>query len=61
LFETLRFEDGALLAPLAPGLDVELIEDACSRFPFEPYHVPPFDGSMNTSGVATGAETFGKK
>jgi galactonate dehydratase len=59
--ETLRFDDGALLAPTAPGLGVELIEEACARFPYEPYNVPLFDGSMNTSGVATGAETFGKK
>lgn len=59
--ETLRFDDGALLAPTAPGLGVELIEEACARFPYQPYDVPLFDGSMNTSGVATGAETFGKQ
>jgi galactonate dehydratase len=59
--ETLAFDDGAVLAPTAPGLGVELIEEACARFPYEPYNVPLFDGSMNTSGVATGAETFGKR
>ena len=28
------FEDGAILAPTAPGLGVELIEEACARFPY---------------------------
>jgi galactonate dehydratase len=56
--ETLQFEDGALLAPTAPGLGVELIEEACARYPYAPFDVPLFDGSMNTAGVATGAETF---
>ena len=56
--ETLRFEAGAILAPTAPGLGVELIEEACARFPYTPYNVPIFDGTMNTSGVATGAETL---
>ena len=57
--ETLRFEDGAMLAPTAPGLGVELNEEACARFPYAPYNVPLFDGSMNTSGVATGATAVG--
>lgn len=56
--ETLRFEDGALLAPTAPGLGVELIEDACARYPYAPYDVPLFDGRMNVAGIATGAETM---
>ncbi|WP_105427158.1 mandelate racemase/muconate lactonizing enzyme family protein [Neorhizobium tomejilense] len=56
--ETLQFEDGAILAPTAPGLGVELIEEACGRYPYVPYNVPLFDGSMNTSGVATGAATL---
>ncbi|MQW59685.1 mandelate racemase/muconate lactonizing enzyme family protein [Sinorhizobium meliloti] len=59
--ETLRFEDGAILAPAGPGLGVELIEEACERFPYQPTNVPLFDGSMNTSGVATGARTFAGK
>jgi galactonate dehydratase len=58
--ETLQFEDGALLAPTAPGLGVELIEEACARYPYQPFDVPLFDGSMNTSGVATGSETFSR-
>ncbi|RUT28596.1 mandelate racemase/muconate lactonizing enzyme family protein [Arsenicitalea aurantiaca] len=58
--ETLQFEDGALLAPTAPGLGVELIEEACAKYPYSPYNVPIFDGSMNTSGVATGKVTFGE-
>jgi galactonate dehydratase len=56
--ETLQFEDGAILAPTAPGLGVELNEEACGRYPYAPYNVPLFDGSMNTSGVATGAVTL---
>jgi galactonate dehydratase len=56
--ETLQFEDGAILVPTAPGLGVELIEEACALYPYQPYNVPLFDGSMNTSGVATGAATF---
>jgi galactonate dehydratase len=59
--ETLRFENGAILAPTVPGLGVELIEEACSRFPYAPYNVPLFDGTMNTSGVATGAATLTAK
>jgi galactonate dehydratase len=53
--ETLRFENGSILAPTAPGLGVELIEEACAKFPYEATNVPLFDGSMNTSGVASGA------
>ena len=56
--ETLRFRDGTILAPTAPGLGVELIEEACARFPYEATNLPLFDGSMNTSGVATGAQTL---
>ncbi len=58
--ETLRFEDGHLLATTAPGLGVELIEEACAKFPYQDYDVPLFDGSMNTKGVAGGEATFGK-
>lgn len=56
--ETLEFEDGYILAPKAPGLGVELIEEACMRFPYQPFDVPLFDGSMTTQGVATGAEVM---
>ena len=56
--ETLVFEDGAILAPTAPGLGVELVEEACARFPYAPYDVPLFDGTMNVSGVATGTPTL---
>ncbi|MBB6511069.1 galactonate dehydratase [Rhizobium soli] len=56
--ETLQFENGAILAPTAPGLGVELNEEACARFPYEATNVPLFDGSMNTSGVATGKQTL---
>ena len=57
--ETLRFEDGALLAPTAPGLGVELIEEAFARFPYAPYNVPLFDGTINTHGVAAGSRVMG--
>lgn len=40
------------------ALGVELIEEACARFPYEATNVPLFDGSMNTSRVATGAQTL---
>ncbi len=53
--ENLEFRDGDLLVPTAPGLGVELIEEACARFPYEPYNVPLFDGTINLSGVAGGA------
>jgi galactonate dehydratase len=56
--ETLQFEDGYILAPTAPGLGVELIEEACARFPYEDHDVPLFDGTINTRGIATGAKTF---
>jgi galactonate dehydratase len=53
--ENVVFEDGHLLAPTAPGLGVELNEEACARFPYAPHDVPFFDGSINVSGVAPGA------
>lgn len=56
--ETLRFEDGAILAPTAPGLGVELVEEACARFPYVPTDLPLYDGTINTGGVATGAPTL---
>ena len=40
--------------PTAPGLGVELNEEACARFPYEPYDLPIFTGDMNTRGVADG-------
>lgn len=57
--ETLVFKDGALLAPTAPGLGVELIEEACVHFPYEATNLPLFDGTMNTGGISSGAATFG--
>ena len=59
--ETLAFEDGAILAPTAPGLGVELIEEACARFPYEATNVPLFDGAMNTGGVAPGDAVMNRK
>jgi galactonate dehydratase len=59
--ETLVFDNGYLLAPTAPGLGVELNEEACAQHPYEAYDVPLFDGSMNTSGVADGAAVMRRK
>jgi galactonate dehydratase len=59
--ETLVFDNGYLLAPTAPGLGVELNEEACARHPYEAYDVPLFDGSMNTAGVAEGAAVMRRK
>ncbi len=53
--ESLAFERGDLLVPTAPGLGVELIEEACAKFPYEPYDLPIFTGDMNVKGIATGA------
>jgi galactonate dehydratase len=52
--EDLQFADGALLVPTKPGLGVELNEAACARYPYTPYDLPIFDGSMNDAGVAPG-------
>ena len=57
--ETLVFEDGDILAPTAPGLGVELNEEACALYPYQPFDVPLFDGSMNTAGVAKGDAVMG--
>jgi galactonate dehydratase len=53
--ETLEFRDGDIMVPTSPGLGVELIEGACARFPYKPYDVPLFDGTINLAGVADGA------
>lgn len=52
--ESLTLDGGDILVPNTPGLGVILNEDACARFPYEPYDLPIFDGSMNTRGVAEG-------
>jgi galactonate dehydratase len=58
--ETLVFDSGELLAPTAPGLGVELIEEACTRYPYQAHDVPLFDGSINTAGVAEGDPVMGR-
>jgi galactonate dehydratase len=52
--ETLAFDAGDLVVPSVPGLGVELIEEACAKFPYEPYDLPIFTGRMSTQGVAQG-------
>ena len=59
--ETLVFDDGDLLAPTAPGLGVELIEEACAKFPYEATNLPLYDGSINVAGVAGGDAVMGKE
>ena len=59
--ETLVFDNGDLLAPSAPGLGVELIEEACARFPYEETNLPLYDGSINVAGVAGGDATMAAK
>ncbi len=57
--EALVFRDGDLMVPTAPGLGVELNEDACAKFPYQPYDVPLFDGTINMAGVASGEAVAG--
>ncbi len=57
--ENLEFVDGALMVPTRPGLGVELNEEACARYPYAPYDLPIFDGTMNDAGVAAGAPVAG--
>jgi galactonate dehydratase len=52
--ETLAFEGGDLLVPTTPGLGVELNEEACARFPYQPTDLPLFTGRMSLDGVAAG-------
>ncbi|HTJ58704.1 MAG TPA: mandelate racemase/muconate lactonizing enzyme family protein [Devosiaceae bacterium] len=59
--ETLVFDHGDLLAPTAPGLGVELIEEACAKFPYEPTNLPLYDGSINVAGVASGDAVMGTR
>jgi galactonate dehydratase len=56
--ETLVFDKGDLMAPTAPGLGVELNEEACARYPYEAYNVPLFDGSLSSAGVEQGDEVM---
>jgi galactonate dehydratase len=58
--ETLVFDNGDLLAPTAPGLGVELNEDACAKFPYEATNLPLYDGSINVAGVAAGDAVMGR-
>ncbi|HVY43571.1 MAG TPA: mandelate racemase/muconate lactonizing enzyme family protein [Hyphomicrobiaceae bacterium] len=59
--ETLVFDKGDILAPAAPGLGVELNEAACAKYPYQPFDVPLFDGSINVAGVARGDAVMGRK
>ena len=49
------FEDGDILAPTAPGLGVELHEEACARYPYAAQDIPLFDGTINVRGISKGA------
>jgi galactonate dehydratase len=53
--ESLAFQEGDIIVSTSPGLGIELNEEACARYPYQPYDVPLFDGSINRAGVADGA------
>ena len=57
--ESLVMEDGAILLPTAPGLGVELDEEACGRFRYQDYDCPIFTGDMTRRGVAAGRAVVG--
>jgi galactonate dehydratase len=50
----LRFEDGHLLVPTAPGIGVELDEDVALRHPYDgdELHLEPVYGEVDASGDA---------
>ena len=52
--EALEFNAGHLLVPMASGLGVDLNEEACARFPYQPTDLPLFTGRMSREGVAAG-------
>lgn len=52
--ELLTIKGGDIAIPDAPGLGVELREEACKRFPYQPTDLPIFSGDTNTRGVADG-------
>ena len=44
------------------GIDgVELIEEACARFPYQPYNVPIFDGTIHLAGMSDGEAVLREK
>ncbi len=59
--ETLVFDHGDILVPTAPGLGVELNEEACAKYPYQPFDVPLFDGSINRHGVNKGDAVMRRK
>lgn len=59
--ETLEFDKGDLLAPTAPGLGVEIDEEACGRYPYAAHDVPLFDGTMNVKGIASGGSALSER
>jgi galactonate dehydratase len=59
--ENLEFIDGDMIVPTAPGLGVELIEEACARFPYQPYNVPIFDGTIHLAGMSNGEAVLREK
>ena len=58
--ETLAFDSGDILVPTAPGLGVELNEEACARYPYQPYDVPLFSEHMTSHGAADGEPTLNR-
>jgi galactonate dehydratase len=52
--QKLEFENGDIMIPAGPGLGVELNEEACGNYPYQPTDVPIFNGRMSTEGLADG-------
>lgn len=42
------------MVPTTPGLGVELIEEACARFPYQPHNLPIFEGTIHLAGIVDG-------
>ena len=59
--ESLELDGGALVVPTAPGLGVELVEEACAKYPYKPQDSPIFTGRMSTEGVADGLAVVSRR
>lgn len=57
--ESLEFDAGDILVPTAPGLGVTINEEACAKYPYQPYDTPIFTGKMSTEGLADGSPAVG--
>lgn len=44
--EAVTFSDGEILIPDRPGLGIELNEEACKRYPYQPIHLRHYEGTL---------------